>query len=456
MISHLKVPALAPPSSPCAILVLSRFYSAAATNPRAAVPTSGTYPSGFVTYGLHAGIKKGKDKKDLALVVSPHHPCTVSAVFTQNAFAAAPVQVSKQVLKSSQGGVHAVVVNAGCANACTGVKGVEDAWAMVEEVDSGVVGKPGAKSTLVMSTGVIGQNLPMEVIKEGVRRLKPLLRGDHEGWMQTAEAIMTTDTFPKLRSNSYCLPNGATYRMAGWCKGAGMIHPNMATMLSAIFTDASITKECLDLAMSHAVDVSFNAISVDGDTSTNDTFMVLANGGAVTADTSQPQAIISDPNSAEFAQFQADFTTFAANLAKLIVLDGEGATTFIEVRVINASTFRDAKRVANTIAKSPLVKTAIYGRDANWGRIVCAVGYSEAENIEPEKVNLRVRDAKGTELHLFRNGAPYDVNEGVAKEILESGEVVVEVDLGVGGKSAVVYTCDFSEEYIQINGSYRT
>ncbi|KAJ3182600.1 hypothetical protein HDU85_002701 [Gaertneriomyces sp. JEL0708] len=417
------------------------------------IPYDGTYPIGWKAGGLATGVKKKAGTKDLTMVVSPHHPATASAVFTKNAFAAAPVQVSREVVQThGRGAVEGLVVNSGCANACTGERGLKDAWAMAKAVDAALGGSTttttgeGAR-TVVMSTGVIGQHLQMDKITKGINELTKVIADTHDAWLGAAEGIMTTDTFPKLRSQEFKTANGA-YRMAGWSKGAGMIHPNMATMLSSVFTDAAITKECLDKATRYAADRSFNAISIDGDTSTNDTFAVLANGAASAVK-------ISDPNSPEFVEFQENLTNFAAELAKLIVRDGEGATKFVEIQVEGARTFTEAKTVASTIATSPLVKTAIYGKDANWGRIVCAVGYSGVP-IQPEKVNLHVGGGSEELLYLFKDGAPFDVNEEKAAKILENEDILVKVNLGLGKEGAKMYTCDFSHGYISINADYRS
>ncbi|KAJ1547415.1 hypothetical protein HK096_003043 [Nowakowskiella sp. JEL0078] len=440
------------------------------------IPTAGTYPLGFLANSISSGIKKS-NSKDLSLMSSPYHPCTVSGVFTQNSFPAAPVLVSREQLKTKPL-FHSLLVNSGCANACTGAQGLTNARESVRLVNQAVTAKYAVTnaSVLVCSTGVIGQQLPMDKVSHGIPDLVAGLADGHDSWMRVAQGIMTTDTFPKLRSGEFTTPEGAKYRMAGWCKGAGMvislliyifklmfipqIHPNMATLLSAIFTDARISKECLDVAVRHAVERSFNAITIDGDTSTNDTFVVFSNGAAVTGFGAQP--IIDDVNSPEFAKFIEDFTLFSSDLSKLIVRDGEGATKLIDVIVKGGRSFEECKHVATTVAKSPLVKTAIYGRDANWGRVVCAVGYSYVKDLNPEKVNLWIKEGThGNEgskkLHLFKNGAPFDVNEEVASEILEGEDIILEIDLGFGGDiSAIMSTCDFSEDYIKINADYRS
>jgi glutamate N-acetyltransferase / amino-acid N-acetyltransferase len=279
------------------------------------IPKSGTYPKGFLAGGVYSGVKK--QYNDIAVVFSPEHKCNAAAVFTKNKFCAAPVQISKQILKTTNGSdVFGVVINSGCANACTGEQGIKDATEMSKYLSS--------KPSIVMSTGVIGQKLQMHKISLGLDFARKNAGSQHSDWMQAAEGIMTTDTFPKLMSREFKTKVG-TYRMAGWSKGAGMIHPNMATMLSATFTDAKIAPELLKQAVSYAADRSFNAISIDGDTSTNDTFAVFANGA------SSMESIKRD--SPEFEEFQSNLTLFATELAKLIVRDGEGATKFVEVRV---------------------------------------------------------------------------------------------------------------------------
>ena len=283
------------------------------------IPGSGIYPLGYVANGVYSGVKANKNK-DISLVLSPHHPCLASAVFTKNKFCAAPVQVSKSILENSSGSkpLLGVIVNSGCANACTGSDGLRDAKEMVSLADK-------SKDCIVMSTGVIGQKLQMEKIRAGVKDAIASAGNSHDHWMAAAQGIMTTDTFPKLISKEFKTARGV-YRMAGWSKGAGMIHPNMATMLSSVFTDCNVSQELLKVAVKNAADRSFNAISIDGDTSTNDTFAVFANGAA-------KMEPITNIKSEEFAQFQSNLTYFATELAKLIVRDGEGATKFVQVKV---------------------------------------------------------------------------------------------------------------------------
>lgn len=424
------------------------------------VPKSGTYPQGFQASGTVVGVKPGnKTKPDLAFVASDR-PCAAAAVFTKNKFQAAPVTFSRDLLKGKNNrGIRSVIVNSGCANAVTGRGGLEDAAKMAAAADS-CTGDEGA--TLVMSTGVIGQRLPIDKIVNNVPTVHSSLGSSHEHWLTCAKAICTTDTFPKLISRTFSLPStpSVEYRIAGMTKGAGMIHPNMATLLGIIATDAPIAPDVLPTALKYAVDRSFNSITIDGDTSTNDTVALLANGAAggkeVTSDASP-----------DYQAFQTVLTDFATDLAKLIVRDGEGATKFVTIRVTESSNEEAARKIASTIARSPLVKTALYGKDANWGRILCATGYSlisepgeqvnEVPEVSPEKTNVSFVPTDGSaELKLLVNGEPQLVDEARAAEILEFEDLEILVRLGTGDKEATYWTCDYSHEYITINGDYRT
>ncbi|CAG8630425.1 11455_t:CDS:2, partial [Dentiscutata erythropus] len=432
------------------IRFMSSSSSVISANKKHLVPTSGTYPAGFKVTGLHCGVKKN-GTKDLALIVSDR-PCTAASVFTTNVFKAAPVLLSREILEKKTGqNIHGIVTNSGCANAVTGVKGIENAKKMSDEV-SKLVGVE--SSTLVMSTGVIGQHLQIEKIVQGINSAyQKATDGTHEGWMEVAEAIMTTDTFPKLRSDRFVLPSGLSYNMAGITKGAGMIHPNMATLLATIVTDAPISAPVLNEALKYAVDRSFNSISIDGDMSTNDTFAILANGAAA----SDQGKMINDVKGQDYLQFRDDLTNFAADLAKLVVRDGEGATKFVTIHVKGAPTFSDAKKVASTISTSALVKTALFGQDANWGRVLCAVGYSGVSSIVPNKVSVSFIPTDGsTPLKLLTLGEPENVDEDRALEILKMEELEIRVDLGIGNEEAKMWTCDFSYEYIKINAEYRS
>ncbi|CAG8433705.1 10415_t:CDS:2 [Diversispora eburnea] len=418
-------------------------------NKKHLVPTSGTYPNGFKVAGVHCGVKKN-GQKDLALIVSDK-PCTAAAVFTTNVFKAAPVLLSREILNKNSGqDIRAIVINSGCANAVTGIKGMENAKKMSDEVSKLTNVET---STLVMSTGVIGQHLPIEKIINGINVAhEKAVNGSHEGWMEVAETIMTTDIFPKLRSGQFTLPSsGLTYSMAGIAKGAGMIHPNMATLLATIVTDAPISTPALNEALKYAANRSFNSISVDGDMSTNDTFAILANGAAAAT----KETIIDDVQGQDFLRFRDDLTNFATDLAKLIVRDGEGATKFVTIHGV--PTFDEAKKVASTIATSALVKTALFGQDANWGRILCAVGYSGVSSIIPNKVSVSFIPIDGSApLKLLTLGEPENVDEVRALEILKMEELEIRVELGIGNEEAKMWTCDFSYDYVKINADYRT
>ncbi|KAK6836701.1 Arginine biosynthesis bifunctional protein ArgJ- mitochondrial [Apiospora arundinis] len=443
-----------------------RTYSASAsgTVPAAKkkyVPTSGTYPRGFQVSGTVVGVKPGNTTKpDLAFITSDR-PCAAAAVFTKNKFQAAPVTFSRSLLQQkNNAGLQGVLINSGCANAVTGKGGLEDAEAMATEADKSL----GAdKATIVMSTGVIGQRLPIKKILDNVSVAHGKLGTSHDHWLTCATAICTTDTFPKLISKSFSLPSSPSveYRIAGMTKGAGMIHPNMATLLGVIATDAPIASSVMPGLLKHAVDKSFNSITIDGDTSTNDTVALLANGAAGGKE-------VSSSSSEDYQAFQTVLSEFSTDLAKLIVRDGEGATKFVTIKVTESSTEQGARKIASTIARSPLVKTALYGKDANWGRILCATGYSlvsepgastenEITEIIPEKTNVSFIPSDGSpELKLLVDGEPEMVDETRAAQILEHEDLEILVRLGTGKEKATYWTCDYSHEYITINGDYRT
>ena len=438
------------------------------------VPTSGTYPQGFLAASAHVGVKPSNTTLDDLVLVASEQPCSGAAVFTKNKFQAAPVTVSRDTLQRREGsGIKAVIVNSGCANAVTGKGGIEDAVRMGEETDrcfdegQSIDGK--GSRTIVMSTGVIGQRfaiphpcvklsdyvrLPIGKILQKIPSAYSDLGSSHDHWLRAARGICTTDTFPKLLSRTFTLPSSPNteYRLVGMTKGAGMIHPNMATLLGIMCTDAPIAPSALSTLLTSAVDKSFNSISIDGDTSTNDTVAILANGVA-----GGPP--LSNQDTPEYQVMQQVLTTFAEDLAKLVVRDGEGATKFVTIRVTNAGRYEDAKRVASTIARSPLVKTALYGKDANWGRILCATGYAEGvESVVPSETSVSfVPTDNSQELKLLVNGEPQNVDEERAAEILEAEDLEILVKLSnQPGKEAVYWTCDFSHEYVTINGDYRT
>ncbi|KAK2628513.1 hypothetical protein QTJ16_001616 [Diplocarpon rosae] len=448
----------------------SRYYSAPINDAIPAakqkyVPSSGTYPKGFLISGIHVGVKPtNKSTPDLAFLAS-EIPCAAAAVFTKNKFQAAPVTVSRNMLKRrSNNGVRSIIVNSGCANAVTGKGGIEDAERMGAEADK-CFSQPADRkggSSIVMSTGVIGQRLPIQKILHRIPSAYDALGSSHNHWLAAARAICTTDTFPKLISRSFSLPSSPSveYRIAGMTKGAGMIHPNMATLLGMIATDAPIAPALLPSLLTNAVNTSFNSISIDGDTSTNDTIALLANGAA------EGERVISDSSEA-YATFQKILSEFTTDLAKLVVRDGEGATKFVTIRVTESTSVIGARKIASTIARSPLVKTALYGKDANWGRILCAAGYSlisepsqpinEVNEIVPEKTSVSFIPSDGSpELKLLVNGEPESVDEARASEILEQEDLEILVRLGSGQEQATYWTCDYSHEYITINGDYRT
>ncbi|KAK0662197.1 Arginine biosynthesis bifunctional protein ArgJ [Lasiodiplodia hormozganensis] len=421
------------------------------------IPTSGTYPKGFLASSAHVGVKASNTRFDDLCLIASETPCSGAAVFTTNKFQAAPVTVSRDMLKARSGaGIRSVVVNSGCANAVTGKGGIEDAVAMGQKADECFGGESDGKGSrsIVMSTGVIGQRLPIQKILDKIPTAHQGLGNDHANWLKAARAICTTDTFPKLLSRQFTLPSSpnTTYSIVGMTKGAGMIHPNMATLLGIICTDAPIAPSALQPLLTAAVTKSFNSISIDGDTSTNDTVAILANGAAGGSE-------ISSASSTGYGEFEKILTDFAADLSQLVVRDGEGATKFVTIRVTNAATYADAKKVASTIARSPLVKTALYGKDANWGRILCATGYAEGvESVVPTQTSVSFIPTDGSEeLKLLVKGEPEKVDEARAAQILEAEDLEILVRLSeTPGEEAVYWTCDFSHEYVTINGDYRT
>ncbi|KAK5077331.1 Arginine biosynthesis bifunctional protein ArgJ, mitochondrial [Lithohypha guttulata] len=433
------------------------------------VPTSGTYPKGFRVSATHVGVKPSNTSKpDLAFIASDI-PAAGTAVFTMNRFQAAPVQVSRDILNSRHGaGIRSVVINSGCANAVTGKGGLEDARAMARTASSMFDNQSGnddsVPNSVVMSTGVIGQRLPISKIINNIGTAYANLDNSHEAWLNTAKAICTTDTFPKLLSTTFTLPGpahkGVEYRMAGMTKGAGMIHPKMGTLLGVVCTDAPITPSALRALLQTAMQATFNRISIDGDTSTNDTLAMLANGAAASADTPPIQ-----PKDEACEHFLPILKSFLYRLSDLVVRDGEGATKFVEVRVRNALTVLDALSIASSISRSPLVKTALYGKDANWGRILCAIGYSQLESpesINPATTNVSFIPADNSAskdegvLKLLVNGEPELVDEERAARLLEDEDLIIDIDLGVGEQAESYRFCDFSHEYVTINGDYRT
>jgi glutamate N-acetyltransferase / amino-acid N-acetyltransferase len=392
-----------------------------------------TSPCGFSAGATYAGLKKTKDTNDLAILFS-EVSCTAAAVFTTNIIKAASVLLDQRKLQKT-GEAQAVVINSGCANACTGEQGMHDAetTASLTGLKLGIA----AEQVMVASTGVIGVNLPMDKIKEGIRRIVLSPNGGHE----LARAIMTTDTRPKeIAIKVEC--NKQQFTVGGVVKGAGMIHPNMATMLCFITTDAAVEKESLQTALKKAVDDSFNMVSVDGDTSTNDTVLILANGLA-------GNAVIKQGSIYEEI-FQRALKQVCVYLAKAIAKDGEGATRLIEVKVNGAESLADARLAARTISNSYLVKSAVHGCDPNWGRIAAAAGRSGVAMIEA-KTDVYIGD-----MCLFKSGRPLSFDKKMASGLLGGEEVLIRVDLNIGQYSAIAWGCDLSEEYVVINSEYTT
>jgi glutamate N-acetyltransferase/amino-acid N-acetyltransferase len=398
-----------------------------------------TLVPGFRAAGVACGLKPDQ-ALDLALV-SANLPCSGAALFTTNRVRAAPV-LYDQSLMDAGGPIQAVVINSGYANACTGQQGLKDTRRTAEWVAQ-ALGCP-ADRVFVMSTGVIGQPLPMEKIAAGVRQAA-LGLSDQAGHA-AARAIMTTDTRPK-EAAARVLVGDTQVTIAGMCKGAGMIHPGMATMLALMLTDASIAPSLLKTALNHVVERTFNMITVDGDMSTNDTVLALANGQA-------GNRRLADAESSEYQAFEDGLLAVATELAQGLVRDGEGATKFVTIHVSGAETWAAARQVAKTIATSNLVKTAIYGQDANWGRVICAAGYSGVD-IEPDQMRL-LMSGDVDALELVRAGAPFEIDEHRASAILAGDEVTFALDLGMGQAEATVWTCDLSHRYVDINAHYRT
>ena len=387
-----------------------------------------TASRGFRAAGVSSGLKPN-GALDLALIISDSD-CTCAGMFTTNRVQAAPVLYDKSVLAKNKTAIRAVVANSGCANACTGEAGLEDTRATAEATAQAVGCR--ADQVLVLSTGVIGQRLNMPKLLAGIALGGTRL--DCAGGEDASRAIMTTDTRPKVS-----VIKKPSYTIGGMAKGSGMIHPNMATMLSVITTDAKIAPALLDRALRAAVGQSFNRITVDGDMSTNDTILLLANG-----------AVGKEIGESEIREFTDALTAVCTDLAKQLVRDGEGATKFVEIKVTGAQDETDAAQVAKAIAHSPLVKTAIYGGDANWGRVVAAAGYSGVA-VDPAKVKLWFG-----EVNVFSNGMPTDFDEADSTRAIADKDVFIRIDLGMGSTSTTVWTCDLSHDYVTINGKYRT
>ena len=398
-----------------------------------------TAAKGFRAIGIHAGIKK--EKKDMAMIVS-EIPCVAAGTFTTNVVKAAPVKWDQNIVYHHPS-AQAVVVNSGVANACTG----EEGYGYCLETAKKAAELLGISETevLVASTGVIGQQIPIDIIKKGIGTMVPILSASAEAGTLAAESIMTTDTVKKEVAVQIQL-GGKTVNVGGMCKGAGMIHPNMCTMLSFVTTDAAISKEMLQKALSADVKDTYNMISVDGDTSTNDTVLLLANGLA-----ENPE--ITEENE-DYHIFAEALNYVNTELAKKMAGDGEGATALFEVKVIGAETKEQAVTLSKSIVTSNLTKAAIYGHDANWGRILCAMGYSGAQ-FDPEKVDLYFESAAG-KLKIIENGVSTGYSEEEATRILSEKAVTAIADVKMGDESATAWGCDLTYEYIKINADYRS
>ena len=396
-------------------------------------------PEKFIVGSCAAGIKKRR--KDMTVLIS-ELPAAVAGAFTTNVVKAAPVVWDQQIV-AGRHPVRALVVNSGNANACTGGQGEADVRAMAERV-AHQIAVP-ADQVLVCSTGVIGVPLPMQKVLEGIDACIAQMDRTLEAADSAAEAILTTDTFTKTVAVEVEL-GGGTVKIGGMAKGSGMIHPDMATMLSFMTTDASLSAEDLQCLLGSTVQDSYNMISVDGDTSTNDTVLVFANGAA--------NALPIEPGSEDYRLFSEAFQYVHTELAKKIVLDGEGAGKFIEVSVSGASSKQDARLMARSVISSSLVKTAFFGADANWGRILCAMGYSKAQ-FDPLAVSVTYVSDGGM-IVVLKDGVPIDFSEDLAKKILLEKIVHVAVTVGDGEGEATAWGCDLSYEYVRINGDYRS
>ena len=391
------------------------------------------YPQGFTAAGVRAGIKKNGNL-DVAVIYTEKE-AAVAGVFTKNLVAAAPVHLSKIVVGT--GSAHAIVANAGCANACTGEQGIRDA-----EKTATVAAKElncRADDVIVASTGLIGSNLPMDKMEAGIRdAVKNLSR---DGSVNAGNAIITTDTYSKACATEVEI-GGVEVRFGAIAKGSGMIRPDMATMLCFITTDADIDQKLLQAALRDATEVSFNCMTVDGDMSTNDSVVVLANGAAGN------KKIVERGD--DYEKFFATLKNICVELAKKIAADGEGASKFLTINVTGAESFADAKKIGMSVANSPLVKTAFFGQDANPGRTICAIGYSGVK-ILPEKISIKFGG-----LTVYDKGLVTKFDADAMKKVLTEHDIVVDIELGLGNAAATVYTCDLSFLYVKINCDYTT
>lgn len=396
-----------------------------------------TSTPGFQAAGITAGIKES-GKKDISFVFS-EEPAIAAVALTQNKFRAAPVDLCAKFIEQDEH--RGIIINSGNANACTGEEGAANALEMCEII-AGEMQVP-TESIFVASTGVIGKQLPMEIVRKGLKAVPASL--SREGGNEAAQAIMTTDLAPKQIA-VYFEIDGEIVTISGMAKGSGMIHPNMATMIAVLTTDANISKEMLQKAFSASVNTSYNMISVDGDTSTNDSAYIFANGLA--------NNTLIDSNCDAYIAFKRALDTVNQALAKMIARDGEGATKLLEVRVEHARSLSDAQSVAKSVITSSLVKTAIFGEDANWGRIICAVGNAGAE-YDPSKVQIFIEN-RDVRVQIVADGSGANFDAETLDQLLKEDTVTIFVDLMNGGSTATAWGCDLSYDYIKINADYRT
>jgi glutamate N-acetyltransferase/amino-acid N-acetyltransferase len=397
-------------------------------------------PKGFMAAGIRCGIKASSQKKDLALIFSQKE-CTAAAMFTTNKVKAACVTISQKHIEN--GKLHAIIANSGNANACTGDVGIDAAVRMARAAGKALGVE--AHEVAVASTGVIGVPLPVTLIENNIGNLKESLQSDEIGHAAALEAIMTTDTRKKEIAFEFDI-NGKKVRIGAMAKGSGMIHPNMATMLAFITSDAVIDKDTLDMALNSAVKCSFNRLTVDGDTSTNDMVVMMANGEAGNV------PIITGSPSYEI--FVSALIKACVTLTRAMARDGEGATKLITVTVTNAPNEEIAEKLAKSTASSSLVKAACFGADANWGRVLCALGYAGVD-FTPAKTSINYKSASG-KIDVCKNGESVAFNEEKAKIILSQEEVEINIDINEGSAQASVWGCDLTYDYVKINGDYRS
>lgn len=399
-----------------------------------------TVAKGYEAAGYEANIKY-QDRKDMALIYSTE-PAAVAGVFTTNVVKAACVMWDKEIVAHSSV-ARAVVVNSGVANACTGAQGYE----YCKETASAASNALNIKTdeVLIASTGVIGMQLPIEKIVRGIEGLAKIKNSSNVNAHDAAKAIMTTDTFSKEVAVEFMI-QGKTVRMGAMCKGSGMIHPNMCTMLGFVTTDLAISKELLQEALLETVEDTYNMVSVDGDTSTNDTVLLMANGLALN------ETIVEKDS--DYYIFKEALLYVNTKLAKMLAKDGEGATILFETKVEGADTLENAKKLAKSVVCSSLTKAAMFGHDANWGRVLCAMGYSGAD-FNPDKVDLFF-ESKAGKIQIFKEGVATDYSEEVATNILSQNEVTVHIHMNIGNQSATAWGCDLSYDYVKINADYRS